>query len=201
MKQQQGRYMKAYNKIYSDLDVSFAIAELDSNDHLFGEFNARKNAGPVMAQMDDIWLRYGDFSAMVESGDYSALADEHDSIWLKDLPACKKLCFEIMEMVDGERLGGVLISKLSPGAEMLPHTDKGWHAEYYDKYYIPIKNGKGSIFGFDEGNIKPLIGDVWAFDNSYNHWVKNNSDKDRIAMIVCIKQNKYTKGGLLCHGE
>ena len=66
--------MKAYNKIYSDLNVSLAIAELSNNDHLFGEFNARKDAGPVMAQMDDIWLRYGDVSAMVESGDYSALA-------------------------------------------------------------------------------------------------------------------------------
>jgi len=193
--------MKAYNKIYSDLDVSLAIAELSNNDHLFGEFNARKDAGPVMAQMDDIWLRYGDVSAMVKSGDYSALAIEHDSIWLKDLPECKKLCFEIMKMVDGERLGGVLISKLPKGGEMLPHTDKGWHAGYYDKYYIPIKNGKGSVFGFDEGDIEPLIGDVWAFDNSYNHWVKNNSDKDRIAMIVCIKQSKYTKGGLLCRGE
>ncbi len=193
--------MKAYNKIYSNLNVSLAIAELSNNDHLFGEFNARKDAGPVMAQMDDIWLRYGDVSAMVKSGDYSALAIEHDSIWLKDLPECKKLCFEIMKMVDGERLGGVLISKLPKGGEMLPHTDKGWHSGYYDKYYIPIKNGKGSIFGFDEGDIDPLIGDVWAFDNSYNHWVKNNSDKDRIAMIVCIKQSKYTKGGLLCHGE
>lgn len=193
--------MKAYNKIYSDLGVNLAIKELENNSHLFGEFSARKDAGPVMAQMDDIWLRYGDVSEMVKSGDYSGLSKEHDSIWLNDLPECKKLCFEIMSMVDGERLGGVLISRLPAGCEMLPHTDNGWHAGYYDKYYIPIKNEKGSVFGFDEGNIEPEIGDVWAFDNSYNHWVKNNSNKDRIAMIVCIKQNKYTKGGLLCLGE
>ena len=134
MKRQQEIYMKAFNKIHSDLDISLARKEIASNADLFGEFNARKDAGPVMAQMDDIWLRYGDPSGMIESGDYSTLPDEHDSIWLKDLPECKKLCFELMKLVDGERLGGVLISRLPSGGEMLPHTDAGWHADYYDKY-------------------------------------------------------------------
>ena len=193
--------MKAFNKIFSGLDISKARVEIESNAHLFGELSARKEIGPVMAQMDDIWLRYGDISEMLKTGDYSGIAKEHDSIWLKDLPECKKLCFKVMSLVDGERLGGVLITKLPIGAEMLPHTDKGWHAEYYDKYYVPIENEAGSIFGFDEGDINPELGDVWAFDNSYMHWVKNNSKSERIAMIICIKQNKYTKGGLLCLGE
>ena len=193
--------MKAYNKIHSDLDISLARKEIGNNDDLFGEFNARKDASPVMAQMDDIWLRYGDIVEVTKTGDYSKIANEHDSIWLKDLPECKKICFEIMKLVNGERLGGVLITRLPVGAEILTHTDAGWHADYYDKYYVPLENEKGSVFGFDEGDIEPDLGDVWAFDNSYNHWVKNNSNKERIAMIVCIKQEKYTRGGLLCHGQ
>ncbi len=193
--------MQAYNKIYSGLNISLARKELEANSDMFGEFNARKNAGPVHCQMDDIWLRYGDISEMTKTGDYSKVSDEHDSIWIKDLPECKKLCFEVMKMVDGERLGGVLITRLPVGGEIFPHTDRGWHASYYDKYYIPLENKNGSVFGFDEGVIDPSLGDVWAFDNSYNHWVKNNSNQERIAMVVCIKQEKYTKGGLLCHGE
>ena len=193
--------MQAFNKIHSGLNVSLARKELDNNACLFGEFNARKNASPVHAQMDDIWLRYGDISEMTKTGDYSKVSDEHDSIWLKDLPECKKICFDVMKMVDGERLGGVLITRLPVGGEILPHTDHGWHAAYYDKYYVPLENGKGSVLGFDEGVIDPDLGDVWAFDNSFNHWVKNNSDKERIAMVVCIKQNKYNRGGLLCLGQ
>jgi len=193
--------MKAYNKIHSDLDVSLARKEIGNNADLFGEFNARKDASPVMAQMDDIWLRYGDIVEVTKTGDYSKIANEHDSIWLKDLPECKKICFEIMKLVNGERLGGVLITRLPVGGEILTHTDAGWHADYYDKYYVPLENEKGSVFGFDEGDIEPDLGDVWAFDNSYNHWVKNNSNKERIAMIVCIKQEKYTRGGLLCLGQ
>ena len=193
--------MKAYNKIHSDLDISLARKEIGNNADLFGEFNARKDASPVMAQMDDIWLRYGDIVEVTRTGDYSKIANEHDSIWLKDLPECKKICFEVMRLVNGERLGGVLITRLPVGGEILTHTDSGWHADYYDKYYVPLENEKGSVFGFDEGDIEPDLGDVWAFDNSYNHWVKNNSNKERIAMIVCIKQEKYTRGGLLCLGQ
>lgn len=189
--------MKPYNKIYSGLDVKPAAQELKKNDFLFGEFNARKEAGPIHADMSDIWVRYGDISKMIETGDYSKIADCHDSIWLKDLPEVKKICFDVMSLVDGERLGGVLITKLPPNGEIKPHTDSGWHAEYYDKYFISIQNDKGAIFGFDNGVIEPDLGDVWAFDNSHNHWVKNNSKTDRIAMIVCIKQNKYSESGHL----
>lgn len=168
---------------------------------MFGEFNARKNAGAIHEQMHDIWLRYGDIREMTSTGDYSKIACEHDSIWLKKLPECKSLCFKVMSIVCGERLGGVLITKLPPKGKIIPHTDSGWHAEYYDKYYVPIKNNTGSVFCFEDGEINPLIGDLWAFDNSKLHWINNESEEDRIAMIICIKQSKYTKEGLLCHGE
>lgn len=193
--------MKPFNKIYHGLNIEPALAELDTNAGLFGEFNARKEApGSPHSEMTDIWVRYGDVSAMIESGDFSHIADEHDSIWLKDLPEIKKLCFEVMALVNGERLGGVLITKLPPGGRIGAHTDSGWHAEYYDKYYVPIKNEHGAVFGFDEGILEPKCGDVWQFDNSYNHWVENNSRADRIAMIICIKQSKYDRSGL-CLGE
>lgn len=193
--------MQAYSKIHSGLDISKARKEMANNSHLFGEFNARKDAGPIHNQMDDIWLRYGDITQMIVTGDYSDIAKEHDAVWLKGLPECRKLCFKVMSMVDGERLGGVLITRLPAGGEILKHTDNGWHADYYDKYYIPIENEKGAVFGFDEGDINPDLGDVWAFDNSFTHWVKNNTNKERIAMIVCIKQSKFNRGGGLCHGQ
>jgi hypothetical protein len=193
--------MKAFNKIYSGIDTSLAEKELQDNDNMFGEFNARKDAGLVHAQMDDIWLRYGDIREVMKSGDFAKLSNEHDSIWLKDLPHCKRICFDVMAMVDGERLGGVLITRLPAGGEILPHTDSGWHAEYYDKYYVPIKNERGAKFCFESGEIEPQKGDVWAFDNSLPHWVKNESNEDRIAMIICIKQSKYNAKGVLCLGE
>ena len=189
--------MKPFNKIYSGLDTEAALKELNENAHLFGEFNARKEAGPIHSDMDDIWLRYGDISGMNESGDYSKIAEEHDSIWLQRLPECRKLCFDVMALTNGERLGGVLITKLPHGGKILPHEDSGWHAEYYSKVFVPIRNETGAVFGFGNDAIVPEIGDAWMFDNSVNHWVVNNSKSPRIAMIICVKQSKFKENGQL----
>jgi len=180
--------MSSHEQVSNMMNMQPVINELAANAHLFGEFNARKSAeGSPHAQMDDIWLRYGDVSAMIESGDYSKIADEHDSIWLQALPACRKICFDVMALVRGERLGGVLITRLPPGGKITPHTDAGWHAAYYDKYFVPVQNKPGATFGFFDGEINPAIGDVWKFNNSVPHWVNNDSNEDRIAMIICIK--------------
>lgn len=189
--------MKQFTKISSGLDVNPAIGELERNSHLWGEINYRREGkGSPHFEMVDIWVRYGDILGMVKSGDYSRVADEHDSEWLHDLPAIRRICFDVMAMVDGERLGGVWLTKLPPGGVISPHIDGGWHAGYYDKYYVPIANEKGSVFCFEDGEIDPDVGDVWHFDNSKVHWVENNTPTERIALIICIKQSKYIRGDL-----
>ena len=194
--------MRQFGLIASGLDMGPVISEIEDNDALFGEYRQRVDAvGSPHSQITDIWVRYADIAEMVATNDFSGIANEHDSVWLKELPEVKKICFKVMSLVDGERLGGVLITKLKPSGEIFPHSDQGWHSSYYDKFYVPIKNEDNSVFYFEDGEIDPNIGDVWQFDNSRQHWVKNNSTEDRIAMIICIKQNKYTRGGGLCLGE
>lgn len=188
--------MGSFQLVTKDMDVGGISKEIALNSHLFGEFSARTDSPESPhSEIKDIWLRYGDISEMIESGDYSKIADEHDSIWLQDLPEAKNICFKVMSMVNGERLGGVLITRLPPGGKIAPHVDGGWHAAYYRKYYVPIKNAAGSVFGFIDGVIDPDIGDVWEFDNSVLHWVNNDSDSERIAMIICIR------GDSICLGE
>lgn len=169
---------------------------LDENKDLFGEIDWRRREGSPHIEMRDIWLRYNDIKPYEESGDFTDFNEEHDAVWYdcsKKLPQAMDPIFDVMREVQGERLGMVLITKLPPGGEIYPHVDGGWHAGYYDKYYIPILNKKGSSFYFEDGVIdSPEEGSVWWFDNSNTHWVKNNSDSWRIAMIVCVK----TRGDL-----
>ena len=180
--------MPSFSRICDNIDVSQVVIELDENKALFGEIDIRKNnINSPHIEMEDIWFRYKDLNEMIASGDYSTLCDEHDSIWLKDLPHAKRLCLDVMALVGGERLGGVFITKLPPGGKIKSHIDGGWHAKYYDKYYVPIKNVKGSVFGFIDGDIDAVVGEVWKFDNSIPHWVFNNSNSERIAMVICIK--------------
>ena len=192
--------MKPVNKLKISFDVQ-EIKEYLEGCKLFGEYTQRSDGeGSPHKDMTDIWVRYKDPKPHIESGEWSGFMDCHESVWLKDIPAIKDLCSGLMGFLDGEALGGVLITKLPPNGQILPHVDQGWHAAEYDKYYVPLKNEKGAQFHFDDCYIDPKEGEVYAFRNDKNHWVENNSTEDRIAMVVCIKQNKLSKEGL-CLGE
>jgi len=191
--------MTPFNKLDIRFDVSYLKHWLEDCD-LFGEHNQRACEGSPHKEMTDIWVRYKNPEECIKSGDWSSFGLEHKSEWLKDVPMIKDISNQLMEFLNGSVLGGILITKLSAGGKIHPHTDSGWHAEYYDKYLIPIKNSYGAIFCFDNGTIKPKEGDVYAFRNDVTHWVDNNSDDDRIAMVICIKQSKLSKEGL-CLGD
>lgn len=191
--------MDPINKLNIQFDVEILKNLLDDSD-LFGEYNYRAAGDSPHKEMTDIWVRYKDPSECIESGDFSSMGEEHESVWLKDIPEIKEISSSLMKFLDGDRLGGVLVTKLPIGGKITPHIDSGWHAEYYDKYFIPIKNNSGAKFCFNDVEINPRKGEVYAFRNDVIHWVNNDSDSDRIAMIICIKQSKLSKEGL-CLGD
>lgn len=186
--------MPSFLQIADNFDVQPLKKALELHTQLFGLFKQRATAyGSPHTDMTDIWVRYNAISNF-DPKNPARFNEEHDPVWYPSyyaLPELKSIIFPLMALTDGERLGGVLITKLAPGGEIKPHTDAGWHAGYYEKFYVPIKNGKGSIFGFPEGDVEAKEGCVYWFRNDVTHWVKNNSGEDRIAMIVCIKTDKY----------
>ena len=181
--------------ICNDLDVSKLKKQILNHYDEFDKYHQRRTfEGSPHAQMTDIWARYNDINPFLEKGSLQGFDAEHDSIWypvVEKIPAVKKVVFDLMSKVDGERLGGVLITKLPVGGHINRHTDAGWHAQYYDKFFVPIQIKEGAIFGFDDGDIHAKEGEAWWFDNSNPHWVTNNSNIDRIAMIVCIRTEMF----------
>lgn len=132
--------------------------------------------------LDDIWPRYADPATLREDG-------SHDSIWYPaaDLLPVRDLVFPLMAFVKGERLGGVLITRIRPGQTCRPHTDPGWHARYYAKYAIQIEAAEDQAFHFEDEELIAMPGDLFWFDNSHIHWVTNDGESDRITMIACIR--------------
>jgi hypothetical protein len=187
--------IKTHLCVTSELDVLPLQKELLDNLDEFDKYDYRRTfSNSPHAQMEDIWARYNDVRPFEAKGSLEGFEAEHDSIWypvIDKIPSVKKVVFDLMRIVDGERLGGILITKLPAGGHIGRHTDSGWHAQYYDKFYVPIVNSKGSIFGFDDGVIDPELGQAWWFDNSNPHWVDNKSSTDRIAMIVCIRTEMF----------
>ena len=181
-------------KIAEGFQVLPLQASINRQPELFGQFKQR--AQMYMSPhtgMKDIWVRYNDIGKYT---DMSTFNDEHEPIWYPAfycLPEITDILMRLMQLTEGQKLGGVLITKVPPGGRIEPHTDHGWHASYYSKFYIPIQNGEGAAFHFTDGVIKPALGDVWWFDNSVEHWVVNDSDEDRLALIVCIRTDKYPR--------
>jgi hypothetical protein len=53
-----------------------------------------------------------------------------------------------------------------------------------------LESAPGQSFNFKNGGLAAAPGDVYWFNNQEEHWVKNDSDVDRITAIICIRTDK-----------
>jgi hypothetical protein len=182
--------MPHFAHIAANLPTADLLAAITAQPELFGQHPQRTSApGSPHHMVSDICVRYNDLANLGPR-----FNQEHDSVWYPAwyaLPPLKPLIFQLMDWLEGERLGGILITKLPPGGKVFPHTDSGWHAAYYDKFYIALQNPPGAVFRFPNRDLIARPGDCFWFDNSVPHSVSNDSDQDRLALIVCIKTDKY----------
>lgn len=144
--------------------------------------------------VSDIWVRYNAWKNYNPKTGLRAFNEKHESVWYPSvgkLPAVRPVVQQVLDFVGGGALGGVLITKIPPGGEVLPHIDRGWHAEHYTKFAVQLLGNADQTFHFEDSSLSPFPGDVYTFDNSRLHWVKNSSTMDRITLIICIRpENK-----------
>lgn len=190
-----------------NVNVANVLLELKNNPQLWNEHTHRTQdpASPHHG-LDDIWVRY-QHPDRIKSGEHLKTMNEpHESVWypcINYLPSIKILAHQIMHMVNGERLGGILITRIPPGKECKPHTDVGsWHAAYYDKYAVQLECAPDYLyrtgqvaepeqaFHFEGEHFCARQGDLYWFNNQEKHWVPNNSTVDRVTLIFCIRTNK-----------
>lgn len=190
--------LKHFLKIADGVRVGPLVEELLARPGLWDINTLRKTVGDKPhARMSDIWVRYNDFTRY-DPERPAAFNDEHVPVWYDAwnlLPSLKPIVHSLMAMVEGEMLGGVLITRIPPGQGIGRHVDRGWHVEYYDKFYVSLKSAPGADFVCEQGGVterlNPKPGEVWLFDNRKPHWVENNSMEERITLIVCIRTEMF----------
>ena len=178
--------MTPIRKIFTGVNVEPLRVALAAHPELWDQRTERTAPeGSPHHGLSDIWARFADTKTMQAD-------DSHDSVWYApaDVLPVREIVFPLMALVWGERLGGVLITRIKPGQVCKPHTDPGWHARYYDKFAVQIEAAPEQAFHFEGTSLVTEPGDVFWFDNSYTHWVTNDSQRDRITMIVCIKTER-----------
>ena len=175
--------------VASGVDVKPLQEQLQAHPELWNQHRERTEFyGTPHGDVSDIWVRYNAWANY--TGDWPAFHNEHESAWypvVHTIPAVWSLVRKVVRHVGGGKLGGVLITKIPPGGEVAPHIDGGWHASHYGKYAVQLQGNAQQVFGFEDSELRPEPGDLYTFDNSKLHWVKNDSDSDRMTLIVCIR--------------
>jgi len=125
--------------------------------------------------------------------DYTPIADE--KLYDKRNEYCKGYVAEVMDLLE-EKVGHVARTRyavLKAGQEIKPHldinTDKAIRIHIplitHPDVKIGIKGKKCQIFKHMQAD-----GSVWFMNQAYSHWVKNNSNIDRVHLVcVVIGQN------------
>lgn len=134
-------------------------------------------------ELDDIWVRFGEPERAADDR-------PHDAHWYEDADVLcvRGLCYDVMRHVQGVELGGVLITRIPPGAQCYPHKDLSWHAQRYSKFAVQIACAPGQTFHVEDDVLETKPGDIYQFDNSFSHWVLNPTAYERVTMIVCVRQ-------------
>ena len=172
-------------------DVAPMLQQLERHPEWWDRYRQRTTAYQTPHKaVSDIWFRYNDWANF--DGDMAKFNEEHESVWypvIADIPAGWSLARKVMRHVSGKQLGGVLMTRIPPGGEVKPHIDHGWHAGHYEKFAVQIKGNKDQAFCFDGVELSAEPGDLYTFDNSQTHWVRNDSDSERITLIICIRRD------------
>lgn len=184
-------------------DIGPIQAELAAHPELWNQYTLRTEGyAPAHNEVSDIWVRYNAWEEYLRLKQVPGMPSdvavmqfvwaEHESVWYPDsekLPHLKSFIFEAMRYWEGERLGGVLITRIPPGGSVAPHIDGGWHAGYYEKLALQIHSAPGQVFWYEDGEFECEPGTIYAFDNSQPHAVYNRSDQERVTCIICIKRD------------
>lgn len=167
------------------LDVAPLAAALAAHPELWNLRTARTAPSDSPHHgVDDIWAR---FCGPGESG-----AAPHESSWYTeaDCLPLRRMAEAIMDAVGGSVLGGVLITRIPPGARVRPHVDRGWHAEFFSKFAVQVAAAPGQAFYFEDQVLETKPGDLFTFTNQHLHWVRNPTPYERVTAIFCIRVDR-----------
>lgn len=180
--------MSAFLRLAHGVDTMPILLDLRRSPHLWDRNTTRKTyPNTPHAAMSDIWVRFRPARDVISLESHKEeYRCEFWPAW-RDLPALRPLVFNLMARVAAVELGSILITRLRPGGEILPHSDRGgWAPEFYNtKCHVTLAGQSLSTCGDDV--VTMVQGDVFTFDNLLEHSIKNSGDCDRIVCIVSMR--------------
>ena len=191
---------KDFKLVGYSFDVLPYMAQLNAHPELWEQGRDFRKVPRYNGQLSphresqDIWVRHQNYEDL---GEYDTEAGRESimkpaiSEWYPEslkLPAAIDMAEAVCKHLGAIQLGGHYVIKVPPGKKVYPHSDWSWHSTYYNKYMVILKTQPGVVFGWERsGNLIPLTGDLWNFENDTNHWVYNDSDEDLLIATFSVR--------------
>ena len=86
-----------------------------------------------------------------------------------------------------KEIGFLATARLAPGRRIEPHIDQGAPATFYQRFQICLQSRPGCVFRIEDEQVMFKPGEIWLINNNAEHEVINNSDDDRICLIVDLR--------------
>ncbi len=172
------------------LDTSPILADLDRNPDLWGQDRERMDfAGSPFAGTDDIWVRSVPREELKR--DRMCVDRPHfAAFWpaWERLPALHPLVWALVAEIKPVALGSILITRVPPGGAIREHADTGWHPTFMNmKAHVALASNDGCLNVSVGEAFTPQTGDVFTFDNTLPHSIRNDGGTDRITAIICMR--------------
>lgn len=91
-----------------------------------------------------------------------------------------------LEVIHNGFRGNVLLIKLLAGQNIPKHVDGGEYLNSARRHHLPIITSDGTMFGVGDSELNMQEGDCWEINNARTHYVTNNSEVDRVHLLIDI---------------
>lgn len=185
--------MKNFLRIATNVDPLPLLHAALARPSLWGAHRWRTEyVGTPHRDVSDIWLRYSDPDKTADAASTAAVQNDERPVFYPAwdaLPQARPIVFALMRQVEAIELGRVLITRLRPGGRIEAHSDAtGSYTDQVGRRYHVVLQGKpGSMFRAGDETVCMQTGEVWMFDHLAEHEVWNNSDDDRIHLLVDLR--------------
>lgn len=177
--------MKNFQIIARNINVAPMLAALQDHPQLWDAHNLRTtHEMSPHKQASDIWIRFNHIDENV-----GVAVDDTECYWYPAssiLPA-RNYMYPLLDVTQGDRFGRCVITRLAPGAKIDRHIDYGAPVSYYQRFHLALYNKPGAKFIIGDEEFEPTTGDLYIVANHKEHEVINDSDEERLTMIIDVR--------------
>lgn len=172
--------MRYFQRLNENIPVTAPLNAIMRHPELWNQDNIRTTVpGTPHTDVSDILLRWG-------QNDLDSLLC-FDRPTMAELFGFKQIALGIMASLYGSMLGKVIVTKLPPGGRIAPHHDGGGYARFYTRTHLVLQSLPGNLFICGDETVQMRTGELWWFDTQQEHQCINNSNDDRIHLIVDLR--------------